>query len=70
MGITELISLTVVGVAGFIGWLFRDKFKAIETLDKRVNTLETKFDVLGDIVSKLTQITIDLEVIKSKIDRN
>lgn len=68
MGIEIIISTLVLGAIGFIGWLIRSRFSMLDDLDRRVNTLEVKFDILGDIVNTLHEVKTDIAVIKTKLE--
>ena len=68
MGVEAIITTCVLGALGFIGWLIRSRFSMLDSLDKRVNTLEVKFDVLGDIVNTLHEVKTDIAVIKTKLE--
>lgn len=67
MSVELIIGLIVAGVAGFIGWLIREKFKLISCLSNRVIVMETKLDVLGDISTTLNQLRTDVEIIKVEL---
>lgn len=68
MELTQLASIILVGAFGFIGWLIKGRFEKVDSLEIRVNTLETKLDVLGDINSTLNTLKTDVEIIKSKLN--
>lgn len=68
MGVEVIISTIVLGAMGFIGWLIRSRFSMLDSIDKRVNTLEVKFDILGDIVNTLHEVKTDIAVIKIKLE--
>lgn len=71
----EIITIFLSGALGLLSWFVKAKLSSISTLDTRVdnlslkvNTLETKFDVLGDINTCLSQLRTDVEIIKHKLE--
>lgn len=75
MGTVEIITIFLSGALGLLSWFVKAKLSNISTLDTRVdnlslkvNTLETKFDVLGDINACLSQLRTDVEIIKHKLE--
>lgn len=64
----NVIQLVVVAVIGFVGWLIRERFVALDNLETRVTTLETKLDVMGDINSTLHELKTDVAVIKQRLE--
>lgn len=74
MGTVEVIGLFLAGALGLLGWFLRGKFTRIQEVDEnvreldiRLTSLETKFDILGDINASLHRLRIDLEVIKARL---
>lgn len=65
-----LAGLVFTGIIGFIGWLVKSRFDVVDNLSIRVNTLETKVDILGDINKSLAELKTDVEIIKSRLDRD
>ena len=64
----EIIMMSLVTLACFLGWLMQTKFKQIETLNDRVTTIETKLQVMGDIKESLGEIKTDVAVIMNKLE--
>ena len=64
----NVIQLVVVAVIGFVGWLIRERFVALDNLETRATTLETKLDVMGDINSTLHELKTDVAVIKQRLE--
>ena len=67
ISISWVVVTICLGVAGFIGWIIRNRFDKIDDLEERLIKVETKLDVLGDINSTLHQLRTDIEIIKTKI---
>ena len=74
MGVVEVVGLVLTGALGLLGWFLRNKFSRIKEVDEsvrgldiRLTSLETKFDILGDINASLHRLRIDLEVIKARL---
>lgn len=65
----NIVNLVIVGVLAFVGWLIRERFVALDSLETRVTTLETKLDVMGDINSALSELKTDVAVIKHKLEQ-
>lgn len=65
----NIINLVIVSVLAFVGWLIRERFVALDSLETRVTTLETKLDVMGDINSALSELKTDVAVIKHKLEQ-
>lgn len=64
----NIVQLIVVSVIGFVGWLIRERFVALDNLETRVTTVETKLDVMGDINSTLNELKTDVAVIKQRLE--
>lgn len=64
----NIVQLIVVAVIGFVGWLIRERFIALDNLETRVTTVETKLDVMGDINSTLNELKTDVAVIKQRLE--
>lgn len=64
----NIVQLIVVAVIGFVGWLIRERFVALDNLETRVTTVETKLDVMGDINSTLNELKTDVAVIKQRLE--
>lgn len=64
----ELITIVIMAVAGFIGWLIQLKLKQIDNINDRVTTIETKLDVMGDINTSLAELKTDVAVIKHRLE--
>ena len=67
ISISWVVVTICLGVAGFIGWIIRNRFDKIDDLEERLIKVETTLDVLGDINSTLHQLRTDIEIIKTKI---
>lgn len=64
----ELITIVIMAVVGFIGWLIQLKLKQIDNINDRVTTIETKLDVMGDINTSLAELKTDVAVIKHRLE--
>lgn len=64
----NIVNLIIVSVLAFVGWLIRERFVALDSLETRVTTLETKLDVMGDINSTLHELKTDVAVIKQRLE--
>ena len=64
----ELITIVIMAVVGFIGWLIQLKLKQIDSINDRVTTIETKLDVMGDINTSLAELKTDVAVIKHRLE--
>lgn len=64
----NIVNIISVGVVAFVGWLIRERFIALDKLETRVTTLETKLDVMGDINSTLHELKTDVAVIKQRLE--
>lgn len=64
-----ILKLVIIGVLGFIGWLIRERFTALDHLETRVTTIETKMDVMGDINTALNELKTDIAVIKERLEQ-
>ena len=64
----DLITIVIMAVVGFIGWLIQLKLKQIDNINDRVTTIETKLDVMGDINTSLAELKTDVAVIKHRLE--
>ena len=69
MGVAELSALIITGVFTFLWWLVKNKFSQIQDQETRITKLETKFDLLGDIHSILSELKTDVAIIKHRIEK-
>lgn len=63
----ELISIAVIAFVTFIGWLARERFSLLDSVERRTTLLEAKLNVLGDINEVLTGLKTDIAVIKNSL---
>lgn len=63
----ELISIAVVAFVTFIGWLARERFSLLDSVERRTTQLEAKLNVLGDINEVLSRLKTDIAVIKNSL---
>lgn len=61
------IGAIIAGVVGLGFWYIKGRLNKIEEMDIRLTQMETKWDILGDIHQTLSNIRLDIELIKSKI---
>ena len=63
----ELISIAIVAFVTFIGWLARERFSLLDSVERRTTLLEAKLNVLGDINEVLSGLKTDIAVIKNSL---
>lgn len=63
----ELITVAILAIIAFIGWLARERFSLLDGLERRTTLLEAKLNVLGDINEVLGGLKTDIAVIKNSL---
>ncbi len=66
---TMFMGITLLGVMAFVGWLVRQKFTQVDDHENRLTKVESKTDVLKEIFNNMHSIKTDVEVIKTKMER-
>lgn len=59
--------MAVVAFVTFIGWLARERFSLLDSVERRTTQLEAKLNVLGDINEVLGGLKTDIAVIKNSL---
>lgn len=68
MAVEVVATLVLTGVLGFLGWLIKNRFDVLDELSIKVNSLEVRMDILGDINKNLADLKTDVEIIKSRME--
>lgn len=66
---TMFMGITLLGVMAFVGWLVRQKFTQVDDHENRLTKVESKTDILKEIFDNMHSIKTDVEVIKTKMER-